>query len=102
MGILVLLILLTLSSIGGVGGGGVVIPFLMTLFNFTTKSAIAISGFAIFISSLARYLFQLSDKHPEKDAVLIDYGLATIMLPIVIMGSMVGVLANVMLPSLVL
>ena len=87
---------------GGIGGGGAVVPFTMMFFSFTTKEAIAISGFSIFICSLARYIYTINDKHPEKDAVIIDYGLASIMLPAVMMGSMVGVLANVMLPSLVL
>lgn len=44
----------------------------------------------------------MSEKHPEKDAVIIDYGLATIMLPAVMMGSMIGVLANQALPGLIL
>lgn len=34
--------------------------------------------------------------------MVIDYGLATVMLPTVLMGSMVGVLVNVMLPVLML
>ena len=93
---------MTLSTMGGIGGGGAVVPFTMMFFSFTTKEAIAISGFSIFLCSLARYICTYNDKHPEKDAVIIDYGLASIMLPAVMMGSMVGVLANVMLPSLVL
>jgi hypothetical protein len=93
---------MTLSTMGGIGGGGAVVPFTMMFFSFTTKEAIAISGFSIFVCSLARYIYTYNDKHPEKDAVIIDYGLASIMLPAVMMGSMVGVLANVMLPSLVL
>jgi uncharacterized membrane protein YfcA len=102
LGLLVLVVLMTLSTMGGIGGGGAVVPFTMMFFSFTTKEAIAISGFSIFICSLARYIYTYNDKHPEKDAVIIDYGLASIMLPAVMMGSMVGVLANVMLPSLVL
>lgn len=31
--------------------------------------------------------------------MVIDYGLATVMLPTVLMGSMVGVMFNVMMPS---
>lgn len=44
----------------------------------------------------------MREHHPEKDAVIIDYGLATVMLPVVMMGSMIGVLFNLVLPSLVL
>lgn len=99
---IVLTICLALSNMGGIGGGGVIVPFTMTFFDFTTKEAIAISGFSIFCASVARYVYQIDDKHPEKDAVVIDYGLASIMLPAVMLGSMVGVLANQFLPSLIL
>ncbi len=85
---------MTLSTMGGIGGGGAVVPLCMTFFGFSTKESIAISGFSIFLCSLTRYVYTLGDKHPEKDSVIIDYGLATIMLPAVMMGSMVGVLAN--------
>lgn len=47
-------------------------------------------------------MFFFNHKHPEKDAVLIDYDLASIMLPIVMTGSMVGALASITLPNLVL
>ncbi len=93
---------MTLSTMGGIGGGGAVVPFTMMFFGFTTKESIAISGFSIFMCAIIRYFFTLGDKHPEKDAVIIDYGLATIMLPAVMIGSMVGVLANQMLPALIL
>jgi uncharacterized membrane protein YfcA len=93
---------MTLSTMGGIGGGGAVVPFTMMFFEFTTKESIAISGFSIFLCSITRYFYTLNDKHPEKDAVIIDYGLATIMLPAVMMGSMIGVLANQFLPSVIL
>ena len=102
MGLLVLIFLMTLSTMGGIGGGGAVVPFTMMFFEFTTKEAITISGFSIFLCSISRYFYTLNDKHPEKDAVIIDYGLATIMLPAVMMGSMIGVLANQFLPAVIL
>lgn len=102
VGLIILTVIIAISTVGGIGGGGVVIPFCMTFFGFSTKEAIAISGFSIFCSSLGRFIYCYGEKHPEKDAVLIDYGLASIMLPIVMMGSLVGVLANILLPSLIL
>lgn len=101
-GLLILSVAIALSNMGGIGGGGVVVPFTMSFFGFSTKEAIAISGFSIFCSALVRYFYQFHDRHPEKDAVIIDYGLATIMLPSVMMGSMIGVLANQALPAMIL
>lgn len=92
----------SISTVGGIGGGGLVIPFCMTFFGFSTKIAIALSGFTIFSCSVVRFLFFINQKHPEKDAVLIDYDLASIMLPVVMMGSMIGALASITLPNLIL
>jgi hypothetical protein len=93
---------MALCNIAGIGGGGVVIPFCMTFFVFDTKSAISLSGFTILCSSVMRFFFNFRQKHPEKDQVVIDYNIATVMLPTVITGSMLGVLINVITPSFIL
>jgi len=49
--------LLALANVGGVGGGGLIIPIMMAFFDFTTKEAIAISGFTIFTGSFARFIY---------------------------------------------
>ena len=57
IGIIVMTLLVALANVGGVGGGGLIIPISMALFTFTTKEAIAISGFTIFTGSVARFFF---------------------------------------------
>jgi uncharacterized membrane protein YfcA len=91
-----------MCSIGGIGGAGIVIPLLMIFFTFDTKNAIAISAFSILLASISRYIYNIKDRHPEKDAVCFDYGIAIVMLPTVMMGSFLGVLLNVVLPTLVI
>ena len=90
------------SVMAGVGGGGIVVSLCMMCFQFDTKSAIALSGFSILICAVLRFFYNIDQKHPEKDAVVIDYGLATVMLPTVLMGSLIGVFINVMFPALIL
>ena len=102
VGLTLLIIISSISTVCGIGGGGLVIPFCMTFLGFSTKNAIALSGFTIFSCAVVRFLFFLNHKHPEKDAVLIDYDLASIMLPIVMAGSMIGALASITLPNLIL
>ena len=102
IGLFLLIVVMSLSTMAGIGGGGIVIPFCMTFFGFQTKNAIALSGFTILACSVTRYIYSINEKHPEKDAVIIDYDLATIMLPVVMMGSMTGVLINIMFPSMLL
>jgi len=64
---------MTISTLAGIGGGGIVVSFCMVFFGFSTKEAIALSGFTILTCSVTRYLFSFKEKHPEKDAVIQDY-----------------------------
>jgi len=58
------------------------------------------------LGSIARYLlFSAHEKHPEKHIVektLIDHSLTTIMVPMVLVGSYIGVILNVFIPEIVL
>ena len=65
------------------------------------KQAIALSGFTIFTCGVTRYIITLKAKHPEKKTcVALDYGLASVMMPTVLMGSFIGVWFNIMLPDI--
>jgi uncharacterized membrane protein YfcA len=83
-----------LCTIAGIGGGGLIIPTLMSCYVFPTKSAIAISNFSILTCSCTRFIYTLKHRHPLKDTVIIDYNLATIMLPTVIIGVQFGTIIN--------
>lgn len=71
----------------GIGGGGIIVPLLMAFFDFDTKDAIPISGFTILVGSVTRFLVNLNEMHPNGQSVVIDYNIAVIMLPTVIIGS---------------
>lgn len=102
LGTIVLTFLMALAVISGIGGGGIIVSLLMVFYKLNTREAIAVSGFTIFLGSISRFIITLKKRHPEKDAPVIDYSLANIMLPTVLVGSLVGVFLNLMLPSLVL
>lgn len=101
-GTFVMIVLLTLAVLSGVGGGGIVVPMLMSYFMIGMKEAIVISGFTIVVGSVTRYFSILKAKHPEKDAVLIEYGLTNVMLPCVLVGSNLGVFFNLIMPQIIL
>jgi uncharacterized membrane protein YfcA len=87
-GIVTFSIIMALCTVAGIGGGGIATSILMALFYFTTKNAIAISTFSILTCSTMRYIYNLKTPHPEKPAVnLLDYGLASIMMPLTLAGS---------------
>jgi hypothetical protein len=102
LGTVVLTVLMALAVISGIGGGGIIVSLLMVFYKLNTKEAIAVSGFTIFSGSIARFLITINKRHPHKDAPVIDYSLANIMLPTVLVGSLFGVFLNLLLPSLVL
>ena len=87
---------------GGIGGGGLIIPITMALFKFSTKQAIAISGFTILTGSIARFIVTTNQRHPDKDATIIDYNIVIVMMPLVLVGSFTGVLVNIVLPPIML
>ena len=102
-GYFVFAIIKALSNIAGIGGGGVSVPILMGMFYFDTKPAVAISSFAIFITTLATFIINFRKKHPEKpNVVIIDYSVVTIMMPCTLAGSQIGGLILVLFPSLVI
>lgn len=51
---------------------------------------------------MVRFIYNYKLKHPQKDAIVIDYSLAIVMLPTVMMGSFIGVLINQLFPDVVL
>lgn len=102
LGLLVLPILVGFANVGGIGGGGLTIPLLMTFWGFNTKESIALSSSMQFVGSVVRYFYSFKTKHPEKDSTHIDYGIVIVMLPLVILGSFLGVLLNIILPPVAL
>ena len=88
---------------GGVGGGGIVVPLAMVFFRFDAKSAVALSNFSIFLSSLVRYLLFIKEKHPLKDGtgLMLDYNVSIICLPLIIAGVSIGVIVNIAMPGVI-
>jgi uncharacterized membrane protein YfcA len=101
-GLIILPILLAFANVGGIGGGGLIIPITMALFRFSTKEAIALSGFTILTGAIVRWIYQWSDKHPKKDSTLIEYPIVIVMMPMVLVGSFVGVIINLYFPAVLL
>lgn len=94
---------MALSNIAGVGGGGVAVPILMGFFHFGMKPAISASSFAITITTLARFAINFTKKHPEKPNVaLLNYNIATIMMPTTLAGAQIGAIIMLMCPSLII
>ncbi|XP_062023713.1 sulfite exporter TauE/SafE family protein 3-like isoform X1 [Rosa rugosa] len=85
------------GSVGGVGGGGFFIPMLTLLIGFDQKSSIAVSKCMITGTSTATVLYNLRRRHPTLELPIIDYDLALLFQPLLVLGISIGVSLNVVL-----
>ena len=80
------------------------IPILIVFYGFDIKSAIGISNATIFVSAICRYVQNLGKSHPRKNGtgVLVDYNVAIVMLPSIVIGVIIGGIVNSTFPSVYL
>ncbi|CAL5088731.1 unnamed protein product [Urochloa decumbens] len=87
------------GSVGGVGGGGIFVPMLALIIGFDPKSSTAISKCMIMGGSVSTVYYNLKLKHPTLDMPVIDYDLALLMQPMLMLGVSIGVIFNVIFPN---
>ncbi|KAK9129910.1 hypothetical protein Sjap_010397 [Stephania japonica] len=83
------------GSIGGVGGGGIFVPMLTLIIGFDPKSSTAISKCMIMGAAGSTVYYNLRLRHPTQDLPIIDYDLALLFQPMLILGISIGVAFNV-------
>ena len=98
---LFLILIIVLTNAAGVGGGGAVLPILL-MYSFNVNVSVALCNTIIFIGSITRFIFEFNQSHPEKKAKVVDYNIAILMLPSVMIGSFLGVQLNMITPQAVI
>ncbi|KAK4769261.1 hypothetical protein SAY86_027411 [Trapa natans] len=86
------------GTVGGVGGGGIFVPMLTLIVGFDTKSAAALSKCMIMAASASSVWYNLRVRHPIREAPIIDYDLALLFQPVLLLGITVGVALSVVFP----
>ncbi|KAI4327584.1 hypothetical protein L6164_020024 [Bauhinia variegata] len=84
-----------LGSVGGVGGGGIFVPMLALIIGFDPKSSTAISKCMIMGAAGSTVYYNLRLRHPTLDMPLVDYDLAMLFQPMLMLGISIGVAFNV-------
>ncbi|KAL8101668.1 sulfite exporter TauE/SafE family protein 3-like [Apium graveolens] len=84
------------GSVGGVGGGGIFVPMLTLIIGFDPKSATAISKCMIMGAAASTVYYNLKLRHPTIDMPIIDYDLAVLIQPMLMLGISIGVAFNVL------
>ena len=93
--------IMALCTVAGIGGGGIAVSLIIAFFKFTTKPAVAISSFTILICTIMRFMYNFKSKNPEKPTmILLDYSLASVMMPTTLAGSQFGSFFFMIFPSL--
>ncbi|CAL8469952.1 g9494 [Coccomyxa elongata] len=89
-----------IATAAGVGGGAFFVPLFNILLQFSVKGATALSQAVIGGGALAGVAVTLHKKHPyDPTKPLIDFDLALMLLPVILLGVSVGVLANQLFPN---
>ncbi|XP_015572821.2 sulfite exporter TauE/SafE family protein 3 isoform X1 [Ricinus communis] len=83
------------GSAGGVGGGGIYVPMLTLIIGFDAKSSIAISKCMITGAAASTVYYNLKQRHPTLEMPVIDYDLALLIQPMLVLGVSIGVTFNV-------
>lgn len=83
------------GSVGGVGGGGIYVPMLTLIIGFDPKSSTAISKCMIMGAAGSTVYYNLKLRHPTLDLPIIDYDLALLVQPMLMLGISIGVAFNV-------
>jgi uncharacterized membrane protein YfcA len=87
------------GSVGGVGGGGIYVPMLTLIIGFDAKSSTAISKCMIMGAAASTVYYNLKLRHPTLDMPIIDYDLALLIQPMLMLGISIGVIFNVIFPD---
>ena len=92
-------VLITLAAGGGIGGGALFIPVLLLIYDLTAHQAVPLSKITIFGLAIGSYSVLYWKRHPTKDAPLIDYDFALLLVPGILLGTILGVYLNVIFPA---
>eukprot|EP01038_Epipyxis_sp_PR26KG_P005986 gene5986-8243_t len=90
---------LLIAASGGIGGGGILVPLLILVYDFSPKHAIALSNFCIVGSSITNMWMNLYKRHPDADRPLVDWDLILVMEPLTMAGAVVGAIVSKVLPD---
>jgi uncharacterized membrane protein YfcA len=104
---------LLLAAGGGIGGGGILVPVLILVGQFSPKEAVPLTNICILGGSISNCAFNMMKRHPffDKppppdytviDRPRIDYDIVLVMEPMTIAGAVLGSLINKILPGYVL
>ena len=92
--VFIIFILSGLFNATGIGGGSLFVAYLMSVLKYETKTAIGMSYAILFGGSLAKTSFSVRLRNDESNKPLINYNVALILIPAMLVGSIIGLYLN--------
>jgi uncharacterized membrane protein YfcA len=87
------------SATSGTGGGGVLVLLLILLREMTPHEAVPLAKVMQLGTAIANVLVDMQLRHPHADRPLIDFETCAVLLPCQLIGTIVGVLLNAVIPE---
>jgi len=91
-----------LAMSAGIGGGGLFVPLLILVLEKNVSTATSMSQCLIAGAAVAGLIYNLQQRHPERDRPVIDVSLVLFLAPLQMAGALVGNVLNRMLPKSIL
>ena len=102
-GLLLICTIVALANIGGIGGGALLIPIYVLIFDFTIGGAIPLSKAAIVSGAFTNFICSYDNRLKNNiNIFMIDYKLVSFIVPLILGGTMVGVMCMKMFPALLI
>nr|GMC89864.1 sulfite exporter TauE/SafE family protein 2-like isoform X1 [Ipomoea batatas] len=90
----------TISSAGGIGGGGLYVPILTIVAGFNLKTSSSFSAFMVTGGIIANVVCNMCVTNPKRGGkILIDFDIALLSEPCMLLGVTIGVICNVVFPE---
>lgn len=94
---------LMLAAGGGIGGGGLLVPIYILILDFPVKHAIPLASVTVLGGAIANNILTAPKKHPDHPSrPVIDWDLLLQLEPMTILGALIGVELNEILPDVAL
>lgn len=96
-------IVCAVGVIAGVGGGGILVPLFTPMLQFPMVSAVALSQSTICGQATLNVFLSMRQKHPDLtwDRPLINYQYLSILLPLGLIGTLIGSILNNICPDFI-
>ena len=96
LGIIILFFMAILANAGGLGGGGTLTPFMLLFLDLNIFECVPIANFLGLTAAVTRFVVNFRQKHPNpKKSVMgklsIEYEIITLTMPMLYLGTLVGV-----------